>query len=119
MDSLFKRVAESCFPCAIQKIDRNLKAVFHSIISPPPAKNFDIEIIFLRSCAAEDTCSAGPVVENFHLLLNITLTARKNNEINFSLAKNFASGGEIREWKTGLRHKRKFRAKQTDFITVL
>ena len=41
------------------------KAVFHSIISPPPAKNFDIEIIFLRSCVAENTCSAGPVVENF------------------------------------------------------
>ena len=24
----------------------DIKAVFHSIISPPPAKNFDIEIIF-------------------------------------------------------------------------
>ncbi len=56
-----------------------VKAVFHSIISPPPAKNFDIEIIFLRSCVAEDTCSAGPVVENFHLLFDLTLTARKNN----------------------------------------
>ncbi len=56
-----------------------LKAVFHSIISPPPAKNFDIEIFFLRSCVAEDTCSAGPVVENFHLLFDLTLTARKNN----------------------------------------
>ena len=57
----------------------NVKAVFHFIISPPPAKNFDIEIIFLRSCVAEDTCSAGPVVENFHLLFDLTLTARKNN----------------------------------------
>ena len=78
-------------------MNRWVKAVFHSIISPPPAKNFDIEIVFLRSCVAEDTCSAGPVVENFHLLFDLTLTARKNNYINF------ASGGEIREWKTGLR----------------
>ena len=56
-----------------------VKPVFHFIISPPPAKNFDIEIIFLRSCVAEDTCSAGPVVENFRLLFDLTLTARKNN----------------------------------------
>ncbi len=41
--------------------------------------NFDIEIIFLHSCVAEDTCSAGPVVENFHLLFDLSLTARKNN----------------------------------------
>ena len=54
-----------------------LKAVFHFIISPPPVENFDIEIIFLRSCVAEDTCSASPVVENF--LFDLTLTARKNN----------------------------------------
>ncbi len=61
------------------KINSPLKGVFHFIISPPPAKNFDIEIIFLRSCVAEDTCSAGPVVENFHLLFDLSLTARKNN----------------------------------------
>ncbi len=28
-----------------------IKAAFHSIISPPPAKNFDIEIIFFTKCA--------------------------------------------------------------------
>ena len=56
-----------------------VKTVFHSNISPPPAKNFDIEIFYLRSCVAEDTCSAGPVVENFHLLFDLSLTARKNN----------------------------------------
>ena len=58
---------------------RLVKAVVHSIFSPPPAKNFDIEIYFLHSCVAEDTCSAGPVVENFHLLFDLTLTAPKNN----------------------------------------
>jgi hypothetical protein len=29
------------------------------------------------------------------------LTAQKNNKGTFSVAKFFASGGEIREWKTG------------------
>ncbi len=57
----------------------HLKAVFHSIISPPPAKHFDVEIIFLHSCVAEEICSACPVVENFHLLFDLSLTARKNN----------------------------------------
>ncbi len=56
-----------------------VKTVFHSNISPPPAKNFDIEIFYLRLCVAEDTCSAGPVVENFHLLFDLSLTARKHN----------------------------------------
>ncbi len=55
------------------------KPVFHSRISPPLAKNFDIEIIFLHSCVAEEICSVGPVVENFHLLVDLSLTARKNN----------------------------------------
>ena len=34
---------------------------------------------FLRSCVAEVTCSAGPVVENFHPLFDLSLTAQKNN----------------------------------------
>ena len=38
-----------------------LKPVFHSHISPPLAKNFDKEIIFLHSFAAEEICSPATV----------------------------------------------------------
>jgi hypothetical protein len=38
-----------------------LKPVFHSRISPPLAKNFDKEIIFLHSFAAEEICSPATV----------------------------------------------------------
>ncbi len=58
----------------------SIKPVFHFIISPPPAKDFDIEIFFYVHASLKiSTCSAGPVVENFHLLFDLTLTARKNN----------------------------------------
>ncbi len=68
------------FDCSDQAQERiRVKPVFHSRISPPLAKNFDIEIIFLPSCVAEEICSAGLVVENFHLLFDLSLTARKNN----------------------------------------
>ena len=56
----------------------NTNNVFHSIISPPLAKNCDNKIIFLHSIAAEEICSADTVA-------------------NFS-----ASGGDMREWKTAL-----------------
>jgi hypothetical protein len=36
-------------------------AIFHSVISPPLAKNFDKEIIFLHSFAAEEICSPATV----------------------------------------------------------
>ena len=38
-----------------------VKPVFHSRISPPLAKNFDKEIIFLHSFAAEEICSPATV----------------------------------------------------------
>ena len=41
------------------------KAVFHSCISPPLAKNYDNKIIFLGSLAAEKSCAAPPIAENF------------------------------------------------------
>jgi hypothetical protein len=39
----------------------SIKPVFHSHISPPLAKNFDKEIIFLHSFAAEEICSPATV----------------------------------------------------------
>jgi hypothetical protein len=44
--------------------------------------------MFLHSFATEEICSASLVVENVQLLSDL-------------LAKFFASGGEVREWKTG------------------
>ncbi len=77
--------------------DLALKAVFHSIISPPPAKNFDIEIIFyIHASLKKFVLLHGPVVENFHLLFDFADGTKEQ------LIKFFASGGEIREWKTGL-----------------
>jgi hypothetical protein len=55
----------------------DLKPVFHSRISPPLAKNFDKEIIFLHSFAAEQICSPATV---FQLLFDLSLMARKNNK---------------------------------------
>ena len=45
--------------------------------------------------------SAIPVFENAQLLFNFVLMARKNNSLQFLVAKFFASGGEMLEWKTG------------------
>ena len=42
-----------------------IKAVFHSCVSPPLAKNYDNKIIFLLSFAAGETCAVPPVAENF------------------------------------------------------
>jgi hypothetical protein len=39
----------------------SIKPVFHSHISPPLAKHFDKEIIFLHSFAAEEICSPATV----------------------------------------------------------
>jgi hypothetical protein len=39
-------------------------------------------------------------LKKFVLLLQL-LTGAKEQQTNFSVAKFFASGGEIREWKTG------------------
>ena len=81
-----------------------MKRGFHSIISlPPPAKKIEKEITFLHSFATEEICSASPVVENVQLLSDLSLIGRKNKELNFLMANFFASGGEIREWKTGLK----------------
>ena len=66
----------------------SFKAVFHSCISPPLAKNYDNKIIFLGSFAAGETCAAPPVAENFQLLLDLLLMAQKNQLIKFF-------GGEI------------------------
>ena len=79
LSQLISPVLREYTPVFLSPQNNTLQAAFHSVISPPPAKNFDMEIIFLRSCVAEDTCSAGPVVENFHLLFDLTLTARKNS----------------------------------------
>jgi hypothetical protein len=43
------------------RVEGFLKPVFHSRISPPLAKNFDEEIIFLHSFAAEEICSPATV----------------------------------------------------------
>ena len=46
--------------------DRNLRP----FSTPEIIFEIILEIIFLRSCVTEDTCSAGPVIENFHLLFD-------------------------------------------------
>jgi hypothetical protein len=56
-----------------------------------PVKKIEKEIMFLHS-----------FVENAQRLSDLAQMARKNKELIFSVAKFFASGGEIREWKTGL-----------------
>jgi hypothetical protein len=41
--------------------NKQLMPIFNSVISPPLAKNFDKEIIFLHSFAAEEICSPATV----------------------------------------------------------
>jgi hypothetical protein len=73
-----------------------IKPVFIS-----PGKKFEKEITFLHSFATEEICSASlVVVENVQLLSDLSLIGRKNEElIFFTVAKFFASGDEMREWK--------------------
>jgi hypothetical protein len=80
-----------------------LKLIYHCIISPSPARKIDNEIVFLIRFIRHSR-------NFFHLfscwkflkrLLELSLIGRKNKEFNFSVAKFFASGYEIREWKTG------------------
>jgi hypothetical protein len=49
---------------------------------------------------AKKKCSTSPAVENFQLLFDLRQTAPKNSELNFSVAKIFARGSEMRELKT-------------------
>ena len=65
----------------------------HSIISPLPAKKIEKEMMFLHSFATDQICSASLVIENVQLLSDLSLMARKNKELNFSMANFF---GEIR-----------------------
>ena len=65
----------------------------HSIISPLPAKKIEKEMMFLHSFATDRICSASLVIENVQLLSDLSLMARKNKELNFSMANFF---GEIR-----------------------
>jgi hypothetical protein len=59
-----------------------LTLIFHGIFSPPLAKIFDRKFTFYHSFSAEN-CSASLEGKNFQL----SLTARKNNETTFSVAK--------------------------------
>ena len=43
--------------------------IFHSVISPPLVKNFDKEIIFLHSFAAEEICSPAQLLKIFNFCL--------------------------------------------------
>ena len=68
-----------------------VKPVFHSIILPAEARKIEREITFLHSFATEEICSDSLVVENVQLLSDLLLMARKNKELNFSVAK-YVSG---------------------------
>jgi hypothetical protein len=65
---------------------RILTLIFHGIFSPPLAKIFDRKFTFYHSFSAEN-CSASLEGKNFQLLFDLSLTARKNNETTFSVAK--------------------------------
>ena len=56
----------------------DFKPVFHSIISSPPAENYDSKIRFSHSFVAEEISSGPPVVENFLLLLHLLFMEPKN-----------------------------------------
>ncbi len=70
-------------PISEPKHENVIKSISSSIEVPATLRNrlrFLKNINhFLHSCVAEEICSAGPVVENFHLLFDLSLTARKNN----------------------------------------
>jgi hypothetical protein len=55
-----------------------------------------------KEMEGDKKCSTSPAVENFQLLFDFRLIAPKNSELNFSVAKIFASGCEMCEWKIGL-----------------
>jgi hypothetical protein len=57
---------------------------------------------FHTSFATEEICSASLVVENVQFLPDLSPMGRKNKEFFFFMAKFFASGGEMHEWKTGV-----------------
>jgi hypothetical protein len=74
------------------------------MISPPAAKRCEKEIMFLHSFAAEEVCSASPAVENVQRLSGLSLhDGAKEQGIKFFGGEIFASGREIRAWKTGNR----------------
>ena len=79
---------------------------FRSIISLLLEKHFDDKIIFLHSLVTEEICAVAPITKIFSILFNLSPNGAKEQlkqQLNFSIANVFVSGGEIQEWKTGFK----------------
>ena len=77
--SIRKSDLRQCFQSYTGTCGGGLKPVFHSIISLPPARNYDSKITISHSLAAKGTSSGPPVVENFLLLFHLSFMEPKNN----------------------------------------